>query len=112
MVPLGANPEPTSWVSWVDLENSIYNFKSLNSTTVTGSGHVRNMTAQLDETNLYDWQSYDCTKITTGQVQPPTGWVHVIVAPGDTVSDPDTIRNNIKETTDGNYKLNVSFTED
>lgn len=109
MVPLGANPQPTSWVTWVDLENSIYNFKPLNDAVMTGSGRVRNMSVLLVETNLYDWQSYDCTKITTGQIQPPSDWIHVQVAPGDKVSDPDSIRSSIKKPTDGNFKQNVTF---
>lgn len=111
IVPLGANPQPSSWVSWVDLENSIYNFKPLNEALSTGEGKTRYMVARLAERNLYDWQSYDCKKITSGEQTPPSRWTRVKVKPGDIVSNPDEIRAKIAKPTDGNFKQKVFFVD-
>lgn len=111
IVPLGANPQPSSWVSWVDLENSIYNFKPLNDALSTGEGSVRVMCAKLVERNLYDWQTYDCKKITGGQEQPPETWIRVKATPGQQVTDADEIRSKVAKPTDGNFRQKVYFVD-
>jgi len=111
IVPLGANPQPSAWVTWVDLENSIYNFKPLNDAVTVGNGSVRYMPVKLVEKNLYDWQSYDVKKIVGGQEQPPADWIHAKVQPGATVTNPREIRKSIKQPTDGNFKQDVLFIE-
>lgn len=111
-VPLGSNPQPSSWISWVDLENSIYNFKPLNDALMSGDGRVRRLDVKLVQTNLFDWQSYDCKKITSGQEPPPESWRRITVAPGDAVTDPDAIRAKIAKPTDGNFRQEVYFMED
>jgi penicillin V acylase-like amidase (Ntn superfamily) len=109
MVPLGANPEPSSWLAWVDLENSIYNLKKLNDAYADQQGKVRNMHATINEQDLYAWQAYDCVAITSGTQPPPAGWTHVTVTPTAVISDPDEIRSAVAKPTDGNFKQNVYF---
>ena len=108
IVPPGANPSPTAWVSWVDLPNSIYHFKPLIRVS-SFNKLIHILSVALDEDNLYNWQSYDCKAIVDGADQPPEGWVRVKVAPGGVVPNPDKIRDEIKQKTEGNFVQKVFF---
>jgi penicillin V acylase-like amidase (Ntn superfamily) len=107
IVPLGANPSPTAWVSWVDLPNSIYHFKPLIRPLEIGDI----LGVALAEDNLYNWQSYDCKAIAGGGGNPPKGWVHVKVQGKEPVTNPDAIRNEIKKKTVGKFVEEVFFVE-
>ena len=131
IVPLGANPSPTAWVSWVDLQNSIYHFKPL--LRPLSIGNI--LSVGLAEDNLFNWQSYDCRAIVGGDDQPPEdwsgmvkynlyklhnmvgkgrppeGWVHVRVHPKDVVPDPEKIRKEINKKTEGNLEQEVFFVQ-
>ena len=128
IVPPGANPSPTAWVSWIDLRNSIYHFKPLLRPATIG--HIQSVA--LVEDNLFSWQSYDCKAIVGGEGQfhkgrigrvknklrkagergkPPKGWVRVKVHPKDVVPNPAKIRNEVAKKTAGDFEQKVFFVE-
>lgn len=110
IVPPGSNPSPTAWVSWVDLPNSIYNFKPLiRPLAINKPTHT--LSVALVEENLYNWQSYKCKDIVDGGGNPPDDWVKVQVHSKDVAPNPDKIRNEIKKKTEGNFVQEVFFVQ-
>ncbi len=113
IVPPGVNPSATNFITWVDLKNSIFNFKPL-FLPIAGGSNPQISQITLITSSLYEWKTFDCKKIINGDLPVPVGWNHIKVSQGRVLSEAykQKILNDIATPTPGNMVQEVEFNED